>query len=65
MKSRNYCLVSGLIFMLVALAHLARLIYGWQIQLADILLPMWVSWVGLVIPALLALWAFSVIPGNK
>ena len=60
MTHKPYCAVSGTLFSLVALAHLMRLIYGWHIQVDDLTVPMWVSWVGFFVPALLAVWAFRV-----
>ncbi len=54
-----YCVVSGIVFTFVALAHLARLVYGWPIQIEDMMIPMWVSWAGMIITAMLALWAFK------
>jgi len=58
MNHRNYCIVSGLLFSLVALAHLLRIVYGMSIQVDDHEVPMLVSWVGLIVPAALAIWAF-------
>ena len=58
MKHSQYCVVSGLLFSLVALAHLLRIIYGAQIQVDDVVVPMAVSWVGFILPAVLAFWAF-------
>jgi hypothetical protein len=51
-------ILSGGLFAIVALAHLCRLVFAWRIVVDDALIPMWVSWVGLVIPGALALWAF-------
>ncbi|MFQ5937114.1 MAG: hypothetical protein ACE5LB_11985 [Acidiferrobacterales bacterium] len=60
MTYKPYCAVSGTLFSVVALAHLMRLMYGWHIQVDDLAVPMWVSWAGLFIPGLLAVWAFRV-----
>jgi len=38
----------------VSLAHLLRLLFGVQVTLADRLVPMWVSWIGLVVAGGLA-----------
>ena len=46
--------VAAVLLMLIAVAHVLRLIYGWQLTVADRLVPMWVSGVGLVIAASLA-----------
>ena len=58
MTSRSYCLVSGGLFTLVTLAHLVRILYGMPITVDEYDVPMWVSWIGLVVPAGLAFWAF-------
>lgn len=58
MNHSQYCVVSGLLFSLVALAHLLRVIYGVQIKVDDVMVPMAVSWVGFILPVALAFWAF-------
>lgn len=55
--TRLYLLISGGIFGVVALLHLLRLIAAWPVQLGPWSVPMWVSWVGLVVPAILCIWA--------
>jgi hypothetical protein len=46
------------LFSLVALAHLLRIVYGMTIQIDEYVVPMFVSWIGLAVPAGLAVWAF-------
>ena len=58
MNHKNYCLVSGVLFALVALAHLLRIVYGLPVQVDEYAVPMLVSWVGFVVPAALAIWAY-------
>lgn len=60
MGHQSYCAVSGALFTLVALAHLLRIVYGMSIQVDDYVVPMTVSWVGLLVPAGLAFWAFRI-----
>jgi hypothetical protein len=57
--SNSYATVSALIFAVVAIAHLARLIKQWAVQIGPTSVPMSVSWVGLIIAALLAIWGFD------
>jgi hypothetical protein len=61
MNYRTYCVVSGALFSLVALAHLLRVIYGMSVQVDEFSIPMILSWVGFVIPACLAFWAFRIV----
>jgi len=54
MTQKIYSLISGILFTLVALSHLGRIVQGWDITAAGTVVPMWVSWIGLVITAILA-----------
>ena len=54
---RSYAIVTGLIFTLAALAHVVRLVLDWPIQIGDVTVPMWVSWIAVIVAASLAIWA--------
>jgi len=58
MHLKTYCTVSGALFTLVAFAHLMRIVFGLDLQVADVQIPMFVSWFGFVGPGSLAVWAF-------
>jgi hypothetical protein len=58
MGHKEYCVVSGILFSLVALAHLLRIVFGMPVQVDEFDVPMIISWVGLVVPTGLAVWAF-------
>lgn len=60
MNHKTYCIVSGVLFSLVALAHLLRIMNGMPVQVADVAIPMLVSWIGCILPASLAVWAFLI-----
>ena len=60
MEYRRYCTISGVLFSLVALAHLLRIVYGMTIQIDEYVVPMFVSWIALAVPAGLAVWAFRI-----
>ena len=55
---RNYLRVSGTLFGLVALGHLLRLLYRLPAVVGQWVVPLWVSAIGVLLPAALALWAF-------
>jgi hypothetical protein len=42
------------IFSLVSLIHVLRLIFDWQVTISNVLIPMWVSIVGALVAAVLA-----------
>lgn len=64
MEHKGYCVVSGVLFALVAVLHLLRIVYGFSIQVDDYAVPMLVSWIALIVPAGLAVWAFRVAGGS-
>jgi len=49
----------SLVFALVVLGHALRLAFDWPITLAGWTVPMWLSWVAIVVAGALSLWAFS------
>ena len=53
---KSYVAISAIIFALVAIAHVIRIVQGWQVQLGDLGVAMSVSWVALVVSAALAVW---------
>ena len=55
MDAKTFSLVAGVIFAVVALAHLARIAMDWSVAIGDWSIPMWVSWVALVVAGGLAL----------
>ena len=56
MSQKTFNLLAGVIFAAVALLHLSRLYFGWSAVLKEATwtVPMWVSWLGLVVAAGLA-----------
>jgi hypothetical protein len=56
--SNYYAAVSALIFAVVAIAHLIRILKGWTAQVGSYAVPMSLSWIGLLVAGLLAIWGF-------
>jgi hypothetical protein len=56
-----YTAVSAFIFLLVAVRHLVRLFKQWAVQIGPFSVSMALSWLGLVVAALLAIWALTLI----
>ncbi|HMK13501.1 MAG TPA: hypothetical protein VK460_00605 [Burkholderiales bacterium] len=42
------------IFILIAMVHLLRLVYGWEATVNSLVIPMWLSVMGLLIAGALA-----------
>ena len=49
MTEKTFATIAAVIFALVALLHLLRLVMGWSVVIDSWTVPMWVSWVGLVV----------------
>ena len=58
MNSKLYFIISGVIFGLVALMHLARSVNDWMFQIGPFLIEQWMSYAGFVFAAALSIWAF-------
>lgn len=58
MGQKEYFVASGVLFSLVALAHLLRIVFAMAVQVDQFNVPMYVSWIGVVVTGALAVWAF-------
>jgi hypothetical protein len=58
MSEKTFCTIAAVIFTLVALLHLLRIVMGWPAMIGAWSVPMWVSWLGLVVTAALAYFGF-------
>ncbi len=50
--------LSALVFLLVGIGHLVRVIVGSSVTIGSMAIPMWVSWVALVIAFILSYFGF-------
>ena len=56
--TRPFTLIAALIFACMALIHVYRLFTDFQIIVGSHTIPMWVSYVGIIVPGLLAIMLF-------
>jgi hypothetical protein len=54
MSRKTFSFVAGLIFLVVGIAHLARLVLRWSVIIDGWAIPMWVSAVAIVVSGFLA-----------
>lgn len=54
MTQKLFCLIGGIVFLLIALGHLLRVIFGVTAVVAGVSVPMWASWVAFVVSGYLA-----------
>jgi hypothetical protein len=58
LNQTTYNTITATVFLIVALLHLLRIIFGWSAQIGDLNIPLWVSWLGLIVSATLAYFGF-------
>ena len=61
MNQKMFVVLAGVIFAIVALAHLLRIFMGWTIVIDNWTVPMWLSWVALVIAGGLSYFGLSLV----
>jgi len=58
MSQKAFLGVSGTIFGIIAILHLARIVFGWPAQIGSVHVPTWASWFSLLVAGYLAITAF-------
>lgn len=58
LRERTYLMVVGIVFSVVAAAHLVRVFLGSDITFHDWTVPLWLSWLGTTVTAYLAYMSF-------
>jgi hypothetical protein len=58
MQQKTYNTITAVLFLVIALLHLLRIIFGWPAQIGSLGIPMWASWLALVVSAALAYLGF-------
>ena len=59
MDQKTFALLAGVILALVAVFHLLRIFMGWPAVISSWTVPMWVSWLGLIVAGGLAYFGIS------
>jgi len=49
MSRKAYFTVTGFIFLIIAILHLLRIIFGWSPVVEGWSVPVWISWVALIV----------------
>lgn len=57
-SERGLLKIVGLAFLIVALLHLVRIAFGWNLILGETTIPLWLSWLGVIIPGYLSYSSF-------
>ena len=59
MDQKTFTIVVGAIFAVVALLHVLRILMGWPAVIGGWAVPMWVSWIALVVAGGLSYFGLS------
>ncbi len=59
MSQKNFNMIAGGIFLIVAIVHLLRVLNGTAVFIGDMMIPMWASWAGLIIAAILGFYGIK------
>jgi len=51
--------VTATLFLVVAIMHLLRIIFGWQVEIGGLSIPSWVSWLGVLVGGALTYFGFA------
>jgi sterol desaturase/sphingolipid hydroxylase (fatty acid hydroxylase superfamily) len=54
----KYVVVSGVLFGVIAVVQAVRALNQWPVQVEGFDVPVWVSWVAMVVAGSLCVWAF-------
>lgn len=57
-SERNLLRIAGLVFLIVSLLHLTRIAFGWELIIGTAVVPLWLSWVAVLLPAYLSYSSF-------
>jgi len=58
MSQKAFSLIAGVVFGLIALGHVLRIVFNLSFVVQDISVPMWASWIAVVILGSLAYQGF-------
>ena len=59
MTQRTFSLIAAAVFSLIALGHAIRLLFGWHVTVENMVVPFWISGIGLALAGYLAYEGFK------
>jgi len=66
-RTTSYAAISATVFGIISLAHLARLVFGWPVEIAHGAVPGWISAIAWLAAGGLCVWGFRLarVPGGR
>jgi len=65
MDQRAYDILTASLFLVVAALHLLRIILGWPAGIGGLAIPLWASWLALIVSGALAYLGFRLGAGAR
>jgi len=59
MNAKSYFLVTAIVFSVLGILHLLRIVLGWDAAIGGWGVPIWLSWVAMILTAVLAYTGFT------
>lgn len=54
MSQKSFYSLTGIIFLIVVIVHLLRVVNGWSVSIGTFDMPVWASWVAVVLASYLS-----------
>lgn len=54
MNQKTFLGITGVLFLLMTILHVARIIFGWNAIIGGWVIPLWVSWIAIVLAGFLS-----------
>ena len=65
MDQRTYNIVTATLFLIIAVLHLLRVILGWPARIGGLDIPLWASWLAILVSGGLAYFGFRLSAGAR
>jgi len=65
MKKNHFVWLASFIFLMIGVAHIFRLLIGWQVSIAGFMIPMWIYWVEAFASLYLSFLGFKMVKKEK
>ena len=65
MDQRTYNIVTAALFLVIAVLHLLRVIFGWPARIGGLDIPLWASWLAILVTGGLAYFGFRLSAGAR
>jgi hypothetical protein len=59
MNRKSYFVITAIVFSVIGLVHVLRIVLGWAATIGGWSVPMWPSWLALIVSAVFAYYGFA------